>query len=110
MGRAISLRGDFDTLALQRLARMSRDAGQTRRLLALAVIYEGGSRTLAAQVGGVGLQVIGDWVLRFNEDGPDGLIDNKAPGKKPLLEDKHREALVTFIETGPMPALDGVVR
>ena len=48
--------------------------------LALAVIYDGGSRTEAAEVGGVTLQVVRDWVLRFNAHGPDGLIDRKAPG------------------------------
>ena len=49
---------------------------QARRLLALAAIYDGGtrailrlSRTEAAKIGGVGLQIIRDWVLRFNARG-----------------------------------------
>ena len=50
------------------------------RLLALAKIYDGGSRTKAACVGGVGLQTIRDWVLRFNAHGPEGLADRQAPG------------------------------
>jgi len=62
------------------LAKATRDAGQSRRLLALAEIYDGGSRTKAAQVGGVGLQTIRDWAVRFNARGPGGLIDRKAPG------------------------------
>jgi hypothetical protein len=33
---------------------------------------------------GVGLQIVRDWVLRFNELGPDALIDGKAPGPEPL--------------------------
>ena len=70
MGRAITLREDFKGPVLRRLAKASRDAGQSRRLLALAEIYDGGRRTDAARIGDVGLQVIRDWVLRFNAKGP----------------------------------------
>jgi hypothetical protein len=38
MGRAIALRSDFTGAELRRLARRSTDAGQARRLLALAAI------------------------------------------------------------------------
>jgi len=58
------------------LARLSAHANQVRRLLALAVIYDGGGRHVAAQVGGVGLQTVQDWVLRFNASGPDGLLNH----------------------------------
>jgi len=87
------LRGDFDALGLRALARTSKDAGQARRLLALAVIYEGATRTRAAKIGGVTLQIVRDWVVKFNVDGPDGLIDRKAPGQASLLNDAHRAAL-----------------
>ena len=60
MGSAIALRDDFDGKDLRRLARATKDAGQSRRLLALAEIYDGGRRRDAARVGGVGLQVIRD--------------------------------------------------
>ena len=80
MGSAIALRGDFDGPGLRRLAKAAKDAGQSRRLLALAGIYDGGDRLDAARMSGVGLQVIRDWVLRFNADGPDGLIDRKGIG------------------------------
>ncbi len=110
MGSAIKLRSDYDGVFLRRLAKASRDAGQTRRLLALASVYDGGSRSHAAKVGGVGLQVIRDWVLRFNEHGADGLIGGKAPGKTPLLSDEQRRALAEAVEAGPKPYLDGVVR
>ena len=83
MGAAIALRGDFDGPGLRRLAKSSKDAGQSRRLLALAGIYDGGARSDAARMSGVGLQVIRDWVLRFNTDGPNGLIDRKASGPSP---------------------------
>ena len=80
MGSAIALRGDFDGPGLRRLAKAAKDAGQSRRLLALAGIYDGGDRLDAARMSGVGLQVIRDWVLRINADGPDGLIDRKGIG------------------------------
>ena len=74
MGAAISLRADFDAEGLRRLARKSKHAAQARRLLALALIYGGGSRSDAARLGNVTLQIVRDWVLRFNANGPDGLI------------------------------------
>jgi transposase len=110
MGAAVRLRSDYTSGDLRRLGRASRNADQTRRLLALAAIYEGASRTMAARIGGVGLQIIRDWVLRFNEEGPEGLLDRKAPGKMPLLTKEQRAALAQTVEAGPKPYLDGVVR
>ena len=107
---AIRLRADFDAQQLWLAAKRAKDGPQARRLLALAAIYNGASRTEAATIGGVTLQVVRDWVLRFNARGPDGLINGKAPGKPPRLNDTHRAALVRAIEAGPVPALDGVVR
>jgi transposase len=68
----IPLRSDFDAVQLRRIARESENARQVRRLLALSAIYDGGSRTQAAELGGVTLQVVRDWVLRFNTHGPGG--------------------------------------
>ena len=110
MGTAIALRGDFDGPGLRRLAKAAKDAGQSRRCLALAEIYDGGARSDAARLSGVGLQVIRDWVLRFNADGPDGLIDRKASGPTPKLDDAQRQALARIVESGPIPAIHGVVR
>jgi len=106
----IPLRMDFDASRLRAAARQSRHAGQARRLLALAAVYEGATRTEAAKIGGVTLQIVRDWVLRFNAYGPDGLIDRKAPGQPPRLNDRHRAALAAVIESGPIPAIHGVVR
>ena len=79
MGSAIGLRDDFDGSALRGVARASSSANQTRRLLAFAEIYDGGSRTAAARIGGVGLQIVRDWVVRFNDRGPDGLLTARLP-------------------------------
>lgn len=110
MVAGLELRSDFDAATLRQLARKSRDAGQARRFLALAEVYDGCSRSEAALVGGVTLQSIRDWVVRFNDQGPDGLIDRKAPGPKPKLDTTQLEALKALVERGPIPAVDGVVR
>src|ERR1700742_2953434 len=110
MAAAIALRSDFTGPDLRRLARRTPAAKQARRLLAVATIYDGGSRSDAARVGDVGLQIIRDWVLRFNAEGPDGLLDRKAPGPEPRLTEAHGTALMAIIESGPIPAVHGVVR
>lgn len=110
MASAVALRGDFTGVGLRALARSSRDGNQVRRLLALATIYEGGTRSDAAQLGGVGLQTVRDWVLRFNATGPDGLIDAPPPGGVPLLDETQRRALAHIVESGPISASHGVVR
>lgn len=110
MGSAIGLRDDFDGAGLRALAKATKDAGQARRLIALAAIYDGGARSEAARIGGVGLQTVRDWVLQFNAEGPEGLIDGKAPGKCPKLGDSQRRALSTLVESGPIPTIHGVVR
>jgi len=123
MAAAIGLRNDLGSSDLRALARTTGDASQARRLLALAEIYDGGSRTDAARIGGVGLQTVRDWVLRFNARGPDGLIDDKAPGNPPKLNAEQRVSLAQIvergpapvssasgIECGPIPAVHGVVR
>jgi transposase len=106
----IALRPDFDAPRLRHAARDSKDADQVRRLLALAAIYDGATRTQAAGIGGVTLQIIRDWVMRFNAHGPGGLIDRKAPGQPSRLDARHRAALAAMIENGPIPAIHGVVR
>jgi hypothetical protein len=85
----IALRTDFDAATCRRGAKGSKDGPQARRLLALAAIYEGASRSEAARIGGVTVQIVRDWVVKFNAHGPDGLIDRKAPGPTPRLTAEH---------------------
>src|SRR5271167_1981756 len=110
MAAPISLRGDFDGPMLRALALSEKAGSVTRRLLSLVTIYEGGMRADAARLGGVGLQTLRDWVLRFNAKGPDGLVDGKSTGRPPLLDDEQRRALVAMVEAGPIPAIHEVVR
>ena len=106
----IPLRADFDAQMVRAAAKRSKDGAQARRLLALATIYEGATRTEAAKIGGVTLQIVRDWALKFNALGPDGLIDRKPPGQAPRLNDTHRAGLAAIIESGPISAIHGVAR
>jgi transposase len=110
MSAPIPLRQDFEASQLRGLAKRSKDGPQARRLLALAAIYDGATRTEAAKIGGVGLQIIRDWVLRFNARGPDALVNGKSPGQPSKLNDLQRQAIADMIERGPIPAVHGVVR
>jgi putative transposase len=106
----IPLRADFDASMLRSCAKKTKDGAQARRLLSLAAIYDGATRTEGAKIGDVTLQIVRDWVVKFNANGPDGLIDRKSPGQPSRLNDTHRAALAAMIESGPIPAIHGVVR
>jgi transposase len=95
----ISLRADYDAQMTSASARRSKDGPQARRLLALAAIYDGATRTEAARIGGVTLQIVRDWVMKFNAMGPDGLVDRKAPGRAPRLNGSHRAALAAMFKS-----------
>ncbi len=110
MSIPIPLRTDFDGSTLRRSAKATNDAAHAIRLLSLAEIYDGGSRSDAARIGGVTLQVIRDWVLRFNVRSCAGLITGKAPGNRSKLNDEQRRALAAIVEKGPILAIHGVVR
>ena len=103
MAAAVGLRGDFDGPRLRALAKATKNAAHARRLLALAEVYAGGMRSDAARIGGVGLQTVRDWVLRFNACGPDGLIGGKAPGNRPKLDHVQRKALAASWRAGRFP-------
>ena len=106
----IPLRADFDARMTRAAAKRSKDGPQARRLLALAAIYDGATRAEAAEIGGVTRQIVRDWVVKFNADGPDGLLGRKQPGQPSRLNDTHRAALAAIVESGPIPAIHGVVR
>jgi transposase len=110
MGGAVRLRQDFGAGELRRLAAKAKDGAQARRLLALAAVHDGMNRTEAARIGGMDRQTLRDWVHRFNQCGPEGLIDIKSPGRPSKLSEGQKEVLKQLVETGPDLATDGVVR
>jgi transposase len=106
----IELRGGCSADELRALARKSRDSKQARRLMALAGVADGLSRTDAAATGLMDRQTLRDWVHRFNEHGSEGLIDRKSTGPKPKLTAEQLATLKEIVTAGPDPAIDGVVR
>ena len=110
MSVCIALRDDYDSIQLRCLAKRSRDPRQVRRLLSLAAVYDGMSRTEAAKVGGMDRQSLRDWAHRFNEEGPEGLKHRSGAGRPRLLTDAQMGELSVIVETGPDPEIDGVVR
>ena len=101
--------GDSDAKALPRLAKELGDGDQTRRLLAMAAVSDGVPGD-AAEIGGVGLQTVRDWVLQFNAEGPAGLVNGKAPGSRPLPGEVERAPLRRIAEEGPTTSVHVVMR
>lgn len=110
MASAVKLRTDYTAEELRRLAAGTKNANQSRRLLALAAVLEGMNRTEAARIGGMDRQTLRDWVHRFNEHGPDGLKDSWSKGKPARLSAEQRAQVAELVETGPDRAVHGVVR
>jgi transposase len=104
------MRSDFSAGELRRLAATTKNANQSRRLLSLAAVLDGMSRTEAARVGGMDRQTLRDWVHRFNERGPDGLNDNWSKGHPPRLSAEQQAELARLVEIGPDRVVHGVVR
>src|SRR3982075_4717226 len=110
MGQAVPIRTDYAAGEVRRLAKRAKDGAQARRLLAIAAVLDGVSREEAAKLGRMDRQTLRDWVIRFNEQGPDGLINLPSPGVPPKLDDRHRAFLARIVKEGPIPAVHGVVR
>ena len=110
MGQAVAVRTDFTAGEVRRFAKRAKDAAQARRLLAIAAVLDGASRKDAAKIGGMDRQTLRDWVIRFNEQGPEGLTNIPSPGAPPKLSEEHRVFLSRLVEEGPIPAVHGVVR
>ncbi len=95
---------------LQRLAAVGRDGGQIPRLMALAAVADGKNRTEAVAIGLMDRQTLRDWVIRFNEQGLEGLINKKPPGHPSKLIAEHRSELAQIIENGPADYVPGLIR
>ena len=107
MPAAVKLREEYSAGSLRSLAKRSKDANQSRRLLSLAAVRDGMERGEAARIGGMDRQTLRDWVHRFNERGPEGLLDNWMGGPKPRLSRDQLAQLAAIVETGPEVKIDG---
>ena len=110
MPSGVRLGEDYSAEALRRLAKRSKDANQSRRLLSLAAIGDGMDRCEAAKIGGMDRQRLRDWVHRFNGSGLEGLVDNWTQGPKPRLSAEQLAQFAQIVEAGPDREKDGVVR
>ena len=110
MPSAVRLREDYSAEELRGLARRSKDANQSRRLLSLAGVRDGMDRAAAAKIGGMDRQTLRDWAHRFNALGPDGLLDDWTAGPKPRLSSEPMAEVAGIVEAGPDREKDGVVR
>ncbi len=111
MGAAVEIfREDYNAQDLRRRAGRVKDGRISRRLLAIALVLEGASRKVAAESCGMDRQTLRDWVHRYNAKGVDGLANQRGGGVKPRLSDDQMVQLSAWVEVGPDPARDGVVR
>ncbi len=110
MSAAVKLCDDVSAKELRVMARESRDARQSRRLLALAAVAEGRPRREAAALGGMDRQTLPDWVHRFNIEGADGLLDRKLGGRRSKLTAEQKAELADIVEAGPDLEQTGLVR
>ena len=110
MAKPVPLRSDYNANGLRLLAKQCRVPRQIRRLLALAAVYDGKSRAEAARMGGMDRQTLRDWVIRFNEEGPDGLTDRPRPGGPCNLDSAQLDELAALVHAGPDRNIHGVQR
>ena len=103
-------RRDLTAAELRSEAGRARDARAARRMLALALVLEGADRTSAARICGMDRQTLRDWVHRYNAEGLAGLANRRAPARPRQLAPAQMAALAAWVEAGPDPERDGVVR
>jgi transposase len=111
MGKPLAItRTDHTAAELRVFASKNRDGAQVRRLLALALVLDGHTRTEAADQAGMDRQTLRDWVHRYNVAGIAGLKSGHGPGKPTSLTEAQMADLKATVLTGPDPAKHGVVR
>ena len=112
MSAAVELtRLDHTAASFRQAAAASADSDAARRMLALAIVREGGSRADAARLCGMDRQTLRDWVHRYNELGLDGLSDRAGRrGRKPLLSTEAAQLVAEMVRKGPDLAENGVAR
>ncbi len=101
----------LDSAGLRREARWAVSVAASRRMLALALVLEGVTRTQAAQATGMDRQTLRDWVHRYNEEELAGLTDRPGEfGPKRFLLPEQEAEVAEWVRHGPVLAEHGVVR
>ncbi len=109
VGIAIT-RTDLTAAELRAAAVKSRDRQAARRMLALALVLEGADRKTSAETCGMDRQTLRDWVHRYNAEGLAGLSNRRGARRTRRLNPGQVAEVVFWLEAGPDPAVDGVVR
>ena len=105
MGTKVAItRTDHTGAELWALSAKCADGAQVRRMLALALVLDGRSRSEAAVLNGMDRQTLRDWVHRYNEAGIEGLKSRKSPGREPYLTTPQMAELRELVIKGPDPA------
>jgi transposase len=110
MTAIVITRRDLTAAELRAAAARTKDARAARRMLALALVLEGKDRTTAAETCGMDRQTLRDWVHRYNAEGLAGLVNRSRPARPRQLSPGQMAQLATWVELGPDPERDGVVR
>jgi transposase len=111
MGAPLTIRrADYTATELRSRAGKCADGAMVRRLLALASVLDGRSRSAAAAENGMDRQTLRDWVHRYNAAGIDGLKSHVAPGRAPALTEGQMAELRALVIAGPDLAEHKVVR
>ena len=111
MGAKVEItRTDHTGAELRALSAKCADGAQVRRMLALALVLDGRSRSEAAVLNGMDRQTLRDWVHRYNEAGIEGLKSRESPGREPYLTTPQMAELRELVIKGPDPATNKVVR
>jgi transposase len=111
MAQAIGItRHDLSSATLRQQAARCRDGRVACRMLAVALILDGATRTEAAAACGMERQTLRDWVHRYNAEGVAGLRDARRSGRPPALSAAQMVELKALVLAGPDLAKDGVVR
>jgi len=105
---ALEIRKDRTPVMLRKLAKVEEDVRVARRLLAIANALDGMDRKTAAEGGGMDRQTLRDWVIRYNEHGVDGLLDQWRGGRPPRLSREELAELYAIVLAGPNPEKDGI--
>jgi len=104
-------RTELDAAGLRAAAARCKDAAGSRRMLAIALVLEGGNRGDAARAAGMDRQTLRDWVHRYNDNGLDGLKNLPNSGAPPRKLTSEQEAAVAeWVRQGPILEQHKVVR
>jgi transposase len=100
MKAGLAVRRDISAAVLRKKARAEKNGRVSSRLFGIANILDGMSRAQAAAQAGMTRQTLRDWVLRYNEQGIEGLRDRFVGSDGKLTPEQEKE-IETLVLRGP---------